>query len=143
MYAFIWKNGHTIWKERWSTLMSRASLWVDLYMTCEDQVFVANVTFINPTREMMALSVISWLTCVVVELNDIAKICKYKGVQEGHLFIPMAMEVHNTFGRDMDHFISLGNVFVFSTTNNQEIIYPCFFTFKFLGNMLVSLSNVL
>jgi hypothetical protein len=60
--------------------MSKASLWGDLYMTREDQVFVVNVVFTNPTREMMALSVISWLTCVIVELNAIAKICKYKGL---------------------------------------------------------------
>jgi hypothetical protein len=30
---------------------------------------------------------------------------KYKGLHEKHHFIPMAMEVHNTPGRDMDRFI--------------------------------------
>jgi hypothetical protein len=40
-----------------------------------------------------------------MELNAIVKICKYKGFHMGHQFIPMAMEVHNAFGRDMDRFI--------------------------------------
>jgi hypothetical protein len=33
--------------------------------------------------------------------------------------------------------ISLGNVFVFSTINNWEVIYPCFFAFNFSSNVLV------
>jgi hypothetical protein len=43
-----------------------------------------------------------------VELNTIVKICKYRGLNEGHHFIPMAMEVHNTPGCDMDRFINKG-----------------------------------
>jgi wyosine [tRNA(Phe)-imidazoG37] synthetase (radical SAM superfamily) len=63
-------------------------------MTREDQVFVANVMVTNPTREMVVSSVISQPTSVVVKLTAIAKICKFKGLQEGHHFILMAMEVH-------------------------------------------------
>jgi hypothetical protein len=40
-----------------------------------------------------------------MELNTIAKIHNYKGLREGHHFIPMAMEVHGAPGRDMDCFI--------------------------------------
>jgi hypothetical protein len=40
-----------------------------------------------------------------MELSAIAKIHKYKRLHEGHHFVPMAMEVHNAHGRDMDHFI--------------------------------------
>jgi len=40
-----------------------------------------------------------------VELSAIIKIHKYKGLHEGHHFILMAMEMHNTHGWDMDHFI--------------------------------------
>ncbi len=53
----------------------------------------------------MALSVISRLVGVVVELNAIAKICKYKGFHEGHHFILMALEVHSAPGCDVDRFI--------------------------------------
>jgi hypothetical protein len=40
-----------------------------------------------------------------MEFNAIIKICKYIGFHEGHHFIPMAMEVRNTPGHDMNHFI--------------------------------------
>jgi len=50
----------------------------------------------------MALNVINQLASVVVKFNNIAKICKYIGLHEGHHFISMAMEVHNAPGRDMD-----------------------------------------
>jgi hypothetical protein len=40
-----------------------------------------------------------------MELNIITKIRKYRGFYEGHHFIPMAMEVHDTLERDMDCFI--------------------------------------
>jgi hypothetical protein len=40
-----------------------------------------------------------------VKLNTIVKIHKYKGLHEGHHFIPMAMEVHHAPEHDMDHFI--------------------------------------
>jgi hypothetical protein len=53
----------------------------------------------------MALSVISRPVGIVAELSAIAKIHKYKGLQDGHHFIPMAMEVHGALGHGMDHFI--------------------------------------
>jgi hypothetical protein len=54
---------------------------------------------------MVVASVISQPTSVAMELSAIVKIHKYKGLHEGHHFILMAMEVHITFGRDMDRFI--------------------------------------
>jgi hypothetical protein len=63
------------------------------------------VVVTNPTWETMALSVISRPTGVIAELNDIINICKYKGLHEGHKFIPMAMEVHSAPRHDMDRFI--------------------------------------
>ncbi len=59
----------------------------------------------NLTWEMVVSSVISRLVSAVVKLNTIAKICKFRGLQEGHHFIPMAMEVHGAPRRDMDLFI--------------------------------------
>jgi hypothetical protein len=53
----------------------------------------------------MAMNVISQPTNATIELSTIAKFCKYKGLHEGHHFIPMAMEVHGTLGCDMDCFI--------------------------------------
>jgi hypothetical protein len=76
-------------------------------MIREDQMFVTNVVVIELIEEVMAMNVISWPTNVVVKLSAIAKIHKYKGFHEGHHFIPMAMEVHDTLGRDMYHFIKV------------------------------------
>jgi len=53
---------------------------------------------------MVALNVISRPTSAIAKLNAIAKIYKYKGLQEGHHFILMALEVYNTPKHDMDHF---------------------------------------
>ncbi len=44
----------------------------------------------------MVSSVIGQPTCVAAKLNAIVKICKYRRVHEGHHFISMAMEVHDT-----------------------------------------------
>jgi hypothetical protein len=82
-----------------------ASLWVDLYMTWEDYIFVADVVVIDPVWKIVALNVINWLTGATMEINAIVKICKYRGFHEGHHFIPMAMEVHGAPKHDMDHFI--------------------------------------
>jgi hypothetical protein len=47
-----------------------------------------------------------------MRLNAIVKIHKYGGLHEGHNFIPMAMEVHDTPKHDMDCFIR-GNACLF------------------------------
>jgi hypothetical protein len=53
----------------------------------------------------MTSSVINQLACVAMKLSTIAKICEYKGLREGHHFISMAMEVHDTPRHDMDRLI--------------------------------------
>jgi hypothetical protein len=53
----------------------------------------------------MALSVISRSIGVNAKLNTIIKIHKYRRLHEGHHFIPMAIEVHNALGCNMDRFI--------------------------------------
>jgi hypothetical protein len=68
-------------------------------------MFIVNVVFINPTWEMVVSNVINRPVDVATELNAIAKIYKYKRFHEGHHFILMAMEVHNTSQFDMDCFI--------------------------------------
>jgi hypothetical protein len=40
----------------------------------------------------------------LAKLSAITKIHKYRGLHEGHHFILMAMEVHDTLGHDMDGF---------------------------------------
>jgi hypothetical protein len=75
------------------------------YMTRENQVFIVDVVVTNPTWKMMATSVINWPKGAVTKFNAITNIHKYNGLHEGHHFILMAMEVHNTPRRDMDHFI--------------------------------------
>jgi hypothetical protein len=47
----------------------------------------------------------SQLVGVVAELNAIVKVCKYKGFHEGHHFILMVMDVHDTLGHDTYCFI--------------------------------------
>jgi hypothetical protein len=74
-------------------------------MTHEDQVFVVDVVVIDFTQNMVVMNVISWSIGVTAKFSAIAKICKYIRFLEGHHFILMAMEVHNTLGHDMDHFI--------------------------------------
>jgi hypothetical protein len=105
MYALAQKNGHVIWKEWWYTIMLKVSLQANLYMTQENQVCIANVVVIDLTQETMASNVINQLTSVIAELSTIAKIRKYRKLHEGHHFILMAMEVHDTPGCDMDRFI--------------------------------------
>jgi hypothetical protein len=55
--------------------------------------------------ETMVLNVITGTAGAIVKLNIIVKIHKYRGLHEGHHFISMAMEVHDTPRHDMDHFI--------------------------------------
>jgi hypothetical protein len=90
---------------------------------------------------MMATSVISQPTSAIVEFNTIAKIRKYKEIHEGHHFILIAMEVHNAPKCDMDCFIR--DMLVFSTIDDQEVVYPCIFAFNFSSNVLVLLINML
>jgi hypothetical protein len=54
---------------------------------------------------MVVLNVINRIVGVIAKLNAITKIRKYRKHYEEHHFILMAMEVHGTFGHDMDHFI--------------------------------------
>ncbi len=96
---------------------------------------------IDLTRKTLASNVISQPLGADLELSTIAKIHKYKGLQEGHHFILMAMEVHSTLGHDIDHFIKeCARLF---HIDNQEVVYPCLFAFNFLSNVLVLLSNML
>jgi hypothetical protein len=74
-------------------------------MTRENQVFVVNVVVSNSTRKMLDMNVINRLIGAALKLSIVVKICKYRGFQEGHHFISMAMEMHHTPWRDMDCFI--------------------------------------
>jgi len=94
-------------------------------MTQEDQVFIADVVVIHPTQEMVASNVINQLTNVVAELNAIVKIHKYKRIHEGHHFIPMPMEVHNTLRCDMDCFIR-DCVYLFHDRQSRCHLYVSF-----------------
>ncbi len=101
MYAPTSKSEHNVWKKWWYTFTSRVSLQVNLYITNENQVFVADVIIMNLTQEMVATNVIHQITGVVAKLNTIIKIHKYRRIHEKHHF----MEVHGTLGRDIYHFI--------------------------------------
>jgi hypothetical protein len=109
-------------------------------MTREDQVLVANVMVTNSTRETMAMNVISRPISVIVELNTITKICKYRRLHEGYHFIPMAMEVHGTPDHDMDRFIK-DYVRLFHDRRSRGHL-SFFFAFSFSSSMLVLLFSV-
>jgi len=104
MYALVRESGHVVWKKWWYALTSGVSL-LNLHMIQKDQVFVVNVVVIDLIWEMVALSVFNRPTCVVMKVNTIVKIHKYRGFHEGHHFIILAMEVHNALRYDMDYFI--------------------------------------
>jgi hypothetical protein len=89
---------------------------------------------------MMASNVISQPLGVITHFSVIAKIHKYRGLYEGHHFVSMVMEMHSAPG--CDEIISLGNVCLFMI-NNQEVIYPCLFTFNFSSIVLILFFNVL
>jgi hypothetical protein len=74
-------------------------------MTQKDQIFVVNAIVINPTQETMTSNVINQPINAAAKLSAIVKIHKYKGLHEGHYFIPMATKVHGTPKRDVDCFI--------------------------------------
>jgi hypothetical protein len=63
------------------------------------------VVVTDPTREIGASNVISQPTCAAAEFSTIVNIYKYRRLREGHHFIPMALEVHDTLEHEMDHFI--------------------------------------
>ncbi len=75
-------------------------------MTWKDQIFIANVVVINPTKKMVALSVIIQLASAAAKLSAIIKVHKYKRLHEGHHFTLMPMEVRDTPKRDIDCFIN-------------------------------------
>jgi hypothetical protein len=88
------------------------------------------------------LNVVSQLIGVTMKVSTIVKICKYIGFHEGHHFIFMVMKMHIAFGHDMDHFIK-ECAHLFSTIDDQKIIYSCFFAFNFSSNMLIFFFSML
>jgi hypothetical protein len=142
MYVITQESGHVVWKERWYALMSKISLRTDIYMIQEDHVFIANVVVTNPMWETMALSVISQPTDVVVDLSTIVKICKYRGLHEGHHFIPMAMEVHGTPWCNMDHFIR-ECVCLFQSRRSRNHLFLSFYIQFFKHHVNIALQHAL
>jgi hypothetical protein len=64
-----------------------------------------------------------------VKFSTIVKIHKYRGLYEGHHFILMVIEVHNTLRHDMDHF-NKECVRLFHS-RRSKVIYPCLFCIQF------------
>jgi hypothetical protein len=86
---------------------------------------------IDPMQETMASNVISRLASAAAKLSTIAKICKYRRLHEGHHFIPMAMEVHNAFKHDMDHFIKEhAHLFHDRQSRGHLSLFFCIYFFK-------------
>jgi hypothetical protein len=142
MYALVCKSGHAVWREWWYALTSRVSLQVDFYMTRENQVFIVDVVVTDPTWEMVASSVINQLVSVAMKLNAITKIRKYReGFMRGTTLFQWPWRCMTHLG--VIWIVSLGSVPIFSTIDNRKVIYPHFFSFNFLNNVLVLLFNVL
>jgi hypothetical protein len=124
-YAFAWKSGHIVWKERWHTLMLRISLRANLYMTRKDQVFIANVVVIDLTWEMMVSSVISRPTSVAKNLVPLLRSASIEGFMKGTTLFQWSWKC--TMHPCVIWIVSLGSAPIFSMIDNWEIIYPCFF----------------
>ncbi len=92
-------------------------------------------------QEMVASSVISRIVGATGKLNVIAKIRKYRGFHRGHHFIPMAMEVHDVFRREMDRSIKECAYHVHDRQSRDHL--SLFFAFNFSDNVLILLFNVL
>jgi len=102
-----------------------------MYMTQKDQVFIVDVVIINPMRKTMISGVINQPTNVVAKLSVITNIHKYKGLHEGHHFISMAMELHNAFRCDMNHFIKeCARLFHDRQLKNHLSLFFCIQFFK-------------
>lgn len=141
MYAFTWKNGHVVWRIQLYAFTLEVSLWADLHMIRENEVFVVDGMVTNSTWKMVVSSVISWPTNAVVELNAIAKICKYKRFHEGYYFILMAMEVHDTFEHDIGPFIRECVFFFHHRWSKRWFVF--FFYIQFSRSMLILIFNML
>jgi len=89
------------------------------------------VVVTNLTLEVMVTNVINQPIGVVVKLNAIVKICKYKRLHERHHFILMAMEVHDARRCDMDHFImKCARLFHDRLLKDHQLLYFCICFFK-------------
>ncbi len=89
----------------------------------------------------MAISVNNRLANALIELHAIAKIHKHRGLHEGHHFILMGMEVHNTPKHVMYRFIK--ELFIIFTVDDQKFIYLCLLAFSFSSNVLIFFFNML
>ncbi len=96
---------------------------------------------IDLTQKMVVSSIISRSSYVVVELRTIVKIRKYKRFHEGHHFIPM-VAMKCTTHLCVTWIVSSRNVLVFSTINDQGVIYP-FFCIQILKQGVKLVFNVL
>jgi hypothetical protein len=124
----------------WYAFTSTVSLQANLYMIRKDQVFVANVVFIDPTWETVATNVISRPASVAMKLSTIVNIHKYIGLHEGHHFIMMAMEVHGAPRCDMDCFIVECARLFHNRRSGGHYFY--LFAFNFSSNMFILLFNM-
>ncbi len=86
--------------------------------------------------KMVASSVSSRPLGTITKLSANINICKYRGLHEGHHFISMAMEVHDTLGHDMDCFIK-ECACIFHNRRSRGHLPLFFFAFSFLNNVLV------
>jgi hypothetical protein len=104
MYVLVQESGHVVWRKWWTPLCQEfhyepISTWL------ERTKFSLLIWWLRIQCEVVASTVISQPTCVAAKLNTIAKIHKYRGLHEGHHFIPTTTEVHNALECDMDCFI--------------------------------------
>ncbi|KAG6542682.1 hypothetical protein Mapa_015917 [Marchantia paleacea] len=76
----------------------------DLYLVREDQVTVADVVVTDPTRDTVSEGVIThppgWAAS-----GAAVKVSKYRGMQRGHLFVPLALELYGAMDTDFDMFV--------------------------------------
>jgi hypothetical protein len=129
MYAFIRKNGHAIWRERWYALMLGVSLWTNFYMIWEGRVFVVNIVVTHSTWKMVASHVISWPIVQLQNLMPLLRFANIEGFVVGTILFewPWRCMVH----LNVIWIVSSRSVLIFSMIDDWNVIYPCLFTFNF------------
>jgi hypothetical protein len=139
MYALTQKSGHCMEKAMLHLYIK--SFIANLYMTQKDQTFVVNVVVINLMRETTTqLSLINHQV-QLWNLTPLLRSTSIEGFMKSTTLFqwPWRRTTHPC----VIWIVSSGNVPIFFTIDNYEIIYPCPFAFKFSSSVLILLFNVL
>ncbi|KAG6551070.1 hypothetical protein Mapa_007305 [Marchantia paleacea] len=105
VFAMAREGGYLTLRERWYALQSTRVRGGHCTWFGEDQVTVADVVVTDPTRDTVSEGVITHLPGWATSGAAAAKVSKYRGMQRGHLFVPLALELYGAMDTDFDMFV--------------------------------------